>query len=109
MSRVNKRAPRAGVALTTTHVASNEAERELIIARGGEVPECAKGECPRVNGLIEVTRSLGDKSLKPVLDSTPAVLKHKICEEDAFIVMGTDGLFDFVDDATVVRSPSTPF
>lgn len=87
--------------LTTCHRASNDVERQRILARGGDVPECSKGECARVNGLIEVTRSLGDRWLKPVLDCTPEVVARDLTPEDAFLVIGSDGLFDCVDIATV--------
>jgi serine/threonine protein phosphatase PrpC len=99
----------AGQALTTSHRAGNEAERERVIARGGDVPPCSSGECARVNGLIEVTRSLGDRWLKPVLDCTPEVVAHVVTPEDAFVVLGSDGLFDCVDDACVVRYSSLPY
>lgn len=92
----------AGEVLTTSHRASNAEERERVLARGGDVPECSKGECARVNGLIEVTRSLGDRWLKPVLDCTPEVVARDLTSDDAFLVIGSDGLFDSVDDATVV-------
>jgi serine/threonine protein phosphatase PrpC len=78
-------------------------ERERVLARGGEIPECAKGECARVNGLIEVTRSLGDRWLKPVLDCTPEVVVYPLTAEDAFLVIGSDGLFDCIVDDTLVR------
>lgn len=91
-----------GEVLTTSHRASNAVERQRILARGGNVPECSKGECARVNGLIEVTRSLGDRWLKPVLDCTPEVVARDLTADDAFLVIGSDGLFDCVDDATVV-------
>jgi hypothetical protein len=93
----------AGEVLTKTlHRASTASERDRILARGGYIPECGKGECARVNGLIEVTRSLGDRWLKPILDCTPEVACRDLRDDDAFLVLGTDGLFDFIDDAAVV-------
>lgn len=93
----------AVVALTTNHRASDSEERERVLARGGDIPPCSVGECPRVNGLIEVTRTIGDRWLKPVLDCTPEVVQKKLTHDDAFLVIGSDGLFDCVPDATVVR------
>lgn len=89
--------------LTTSHLASNAVEREHILSRGGDIPEHSHGERARVNGVIEVTRSLGDRWLKPVLDCTPEVVACELTEDDAFLIIGSDGLFDSVDDATVVR------
>lgn len=94
--------PCAGEVLTKCHTARNIAERKLVISRGGDVPECSKDECPRVNGLIEVTRSLGDRYLKPILSCTPDVHRHTVNADDGFLVAGSDGLFDFVDNETVV-------
>lgn len=99
-----KNSAHAGEVLTTSHRASNATEREHILERGGDIPECSGGECARVNGLIEVTRSLGDRWLKPILDCTPEVVAHELTADDAFLVIGSDGLFDSVDDATVVCS-----
>lgn len=93
-----------GELLTTSHRASNLDERERVLRRGGYIPECSKGECARVNGLIEVTRSLGDRWLKPVLDCTPEVVTRDLTADDAFLIIGSDGLFDSLDDSTVVRS-----
>ncbi len=94
--------------LTSSHTAGNAEERQRVIARGGEVPECATGEALRVNGVIEVTRSLGDRWLKPVLDNQPDVFVHQLTQEDAYVVMGSDGLFDYKTDESIVRPSFTP-
>jgi protein phosphatase 2C len=91
-----------GKVLTSSHRASVPEERERVLARGGEIPECSKGECARVNGLIEVTRSLGDRWLKPVLDCTPEIVVYRLTAEDAFLVIGSDGLFDCIVDDVLV-------
>lgn len=92
--------------LTTQHTPSNAEEREAVLERGGAIPESAPGEALRVNGLIAVTRSLGDRQLKPVLSCIPEVVERKLEPKDAFLVLGSDGLFDYVTDEVVVFTPS---
>ena len=55
----------AAVQVTQDHTASVPAESERVIAAGGSVMPCRDGSL-RVGGVIEVTRSLGDRRLKPL-------------------------------------------
>ena len=49
--------------LTTDHLPANEAEAERIVACGGHLTWSSLGRS-RVNGRLEMTRSIGDVELK---------------------------------------------
>jgi serine/threonine protein phosphatase PrpC len=49
-----------------------------------------------VNGLLSVSRSIGDNSLNTVVIAEPSVRVEKCTEEDEFILVATDGLWDVI-------------
>lgn len=90
--------------LTVDHVASSRDEQELIIERGGSVSN--SGGIDRVNGILAVSRSLGDMQLAQYLSRTPHVISltkpeaHKMCglslddlSLPCFIILASDGLW----------------
>lgn len=56
----------------------------------------------RVNGVLNVSRAFGDHSMKSVVTSTPFVRRIVLEALDDFVVLACDGLWDFVDERTVV-------
>jgi protein phosphatase PTC1 len=89
---------RAGgaVRLSRDHRAADEDERARIEARGGFV--CAG----RVNGVLEVSRALGDHCFKSSVISVPYVNETVLGEADEFVVLACDGVWDFMDEDTVI-------
>ena len=77
---------------------------ERILQAGGRIFKDAKGY-GRVEGHIQVTRSIGDASMKKYgVTAEPEVNVHQfIAGKDDFLVIGTDGLFDFLKDEEVIR------
>ncbi len=104
------------IELTVDHVASNEAERRMVEARGGYVS--VSSGLARVNGTLAITRSIGDADLAPLLSRTPYVmslLKSEINElcgvstsslVPCFIVLATDGLWDVITNEEAVNMVS---
>lgn len=82
------------IELSVDQKPKNTAERERIEAAGGFV------EDDYLNGLIGVTRALGDWYMglkggdKPVLISEPEVRETALTEEDEFLLIACDGLWD---------------
>ena len=77
--------------LSKDHKATNPQEEKRIIAAGGEV------KCGRVMGKIAISRAMGDFKYKenPLIICDPEIRVWDINpNEDEFIVMGSDGLFD---------------
>lgn len=48
----------------------------------------------RVNGVLSVTRAIGDPDHKPYINAEPSLAKFEIDSSLDFLVLGCDGLFD---------------
>lgn len=92
------------VPLTNDHKASREDERERIEALGGHVDDFTGTW--RVQGIMAVTRGLGDQHLKEYISPVPETRVLEACGDDDFIVLATDGLWDVVtsEEAVAVAS-----
>ncbi|KAH9935625.1 phosphatase 2C-like domain-containing protein [Fomitopsis serialis] len=98
------RAGRA-VRLTYDHKGSDRQEAKRIMDAGGFVMS------GRVNGVLAVTRSLGDSSMKEFVVGAPYTTETELNEEDEFLILACDGLWDVVDDqraCELVRSITDP-
>ncbi|KAL4074070.1 phosphatase 2C-like domain-containing protein [Scleroderma citrinum] len=79
---------RAGkaVRLTYDHKGSDKQEAKRITDAGGFVMS------GRVNGVLAVTRSLGDSSMKEFVVGSPYTTETQLCEEDEFLILACDGV-----------------
>lgn len=87
--------------LTTEHRVTNQEELERIQESGGII----RGPYvfTEYRGL-KVTRSLGDSFHKKVgVIATPSTGKYKIKHSDKYLILGTDGLFDYVSNEKVAE------
>jgi len=80
------------VRLTYDHKGSDKQEAKRITDAGGFVMS------GRVNGVLAVTRSLGDSSMKEFVVGSPYTTETELCEEDEFLILACDGLWDVVGD-----------
>ena len=55
----------------------------------------------RVMGLLGVTRSFGDNSIKEFVIAEPFISSVQVTSECKFVVMGCDGVFDVLSDEEV--------
>ena len=85
--------------LTLDHKPNNLLERLRIESLGGHIT-CYKNDVSRVNGVLAVSRSLGDFDQKTYIEHKPDI-NHFICNYK-FIVIATDGLWDVMDNQMVV-------
>jgi protein phosphatase PTC1 len=46
----------------------------------------------RVNGVLAVTRSLGDSSMKEFVVGSPYTTETELCEEDELLILACDGV-----------------
>lgn len=92
-------------------------ERDRIVARGGYVtsppriaqimrPIARLLDVPRVNGSLAMSRSIGDISLKNVITSEPEITKHQISNDDRYLIMATDGLWDMISSKSAAKMAS---
>ncbi|KAL9232914.1 hypothetical protein vseg_007975 [Gypsophila vaccaria] len=107
--------------LTYIHTTDNEVERSRLLSDHPEDP--ATITAGKVKGKLKVTRAFGVGYLKkkilndalmgilkvrnltspPYVSANPAVNVHRISKSDQFVVLGSDGLFDFFTNEEVVR------
>jgi protein phosphatase PTC1 len=79
---------RAGkaVRLTYDHKGSDKQEAKRITDAGGFVMS------GRVNGVLAVTRSLGDSSMKEFVVGAPYTTETELCDDDEFLILACDGV-----------------
>lgn len=77
-------------------------EQVRIEALGGHI-QSMNGDVPRVNGELALTRAIGDKRLRPYVIPTPDVSQFKFSNDNKFIIMATDGLWDIMTSSDVNR------
>ena len=89
---------RNGVAmrLSRDHKASDPGEKSRVEQSGGFVLR------NRVLGVLAVSRSFGDHSLKQFVVSTPYVQSMELGDKDDFLVLACDGVWDVMSDQEVV-------
>ncbi|KAI0745668.1 protein serine/threonine phosphatase 2C [Earliella scabrosa] len=89
---------RAGkaVRLTYDHKGSDKQEAKRIMDAGGFVMS------GRVNGVLAVTRSLGDSSMKEFVVGSPYTTETELNDHDEFLILACDGLWDVVNDQGAV-------
>ncbi|KVH98077.1 Protein phosphatase 2C [Cynara cardunculus var. scolymus] len=82
-----------------------QAEKERITKAGGFI------HCGRVNGTLNLTRAIGDmelkkdKSLPPekqILTANPDINTVELCEDDDFLVLACDGIWDCMSSQQLV-------
>ena len=81
-------------ALTHDHRPDKAEERDAVERRGGEIVQ-VKGTS-RVQGVLGVSRALGDRDLKEYITAEPEVFSGLVSETSEFLILGTDGLWDVV-------------
>jgi len=74
------------IRLTYDHKGSDKQEAKRIMDAGGFVMS------GRVNGVLAVTRSLGDSSMKEFVVGSPYTTETELCDEDEFIILACDGV-----------------
>jgi len=92
-------------AITVDHKPNSPIELDRIKNAGGYV------ECGRVNGNLALSRALGDFEFKQnsdlpaeqqVVTADPDLFERKITEDDEFIVLACDGIWDVLTNQEVV-------
>jgi len=89
---------RAGkaVRLTYDHKGADRQEAKRIQDAGGFVLN------NRVNGVLAVTRSLGDSSMKEFVVGSPYTTETHLASNDEFLILACDGLWDVATDQQAV-------
>lgn len=91
------------VRLSRDHKPFEDEEVRRIRKCGGFVTNA------RVNGVLSVSRALGDHSMKSVIISQPHVSRHVLSHKDTALILGCDGLWDVVSDQKAVQIVNAQF
>ncbi|CBI26073.3 unnamed protein product, partial [Vitis vinifera] len=109
------------IQLTDSHTVDNEVERNQLLCDHPDDPSVIVGG--RVKGKLKVTRALGVGYLKqkklndalmgilrvrnllspPYISTQPSLNVHNISKSDHFVIVGSDGLFDFFSNDEAVE------
>ncbi|KAG0211838.1 Protein phosphatase 2C 2 [Mortierella sp. GBA30] len=93
------------IALSNDHKPVNKEESRRIVAAGGFV------EYGRVNGSLALSRALGDFEFKmnatlgpddQIVTANPVIVEHKLTEDDEFLILACDGIWDCMTSQEVV-------
>ncbi|KAK4273099.1 hypothetical protein QN277_021562 [Acacia crassicarpa] len=84
----------AATELTSDHHPDREDERIRVETAGGQVTDW--GGVPRINGLLAITRAIGDVSFKSYgVISVPEVTDWQpVTANDSYLVVASDGVFE---------------
>merc|ERR1719450_684908 len=87
----------------TDHKATDPLEAKRVIEAGGQIFN------ERVNGMLAMTRALGDQMLKmptlpnDVVSNVPDITSTDLTSQDRFVICACDGLFDVVSDQEAIE------
>ncbi|KAK7205281.1 phosphatase 2C-like domain-containing protein [Myxozyma melibiosi] len=82
--------------LSYDHKGTDPDEAQRVVNSGGVVLN------GRVNGILAVTRSLGDLYIKNLVTSHPYTTETYLTAEDEFMILACDGLWDVCSDQEAV-------
>lgn len=84
------------VRLSYDHKSTDQWEQKRIVDSGGIMLKC------RVNGVLAITRALGDCYMKNLVIGSPFTTATEITDEDEFLIIACDGLWDVCTDQQAV-------
>eukprot|EP01088_Endostelium_zonatum_P018926 TRINITY_DN627_c0_g1_i1.p1 TRINITY_DN627_c0_g1~~TRINITY_DN627_c0_g1_i1.p1 ORF type:complete len:689 (+),score=212.42 TRINITY_DN627_c0_g1_i1:413-2479(+) len=86
--------------LSKTHHPDREDEKERVMKGGGKVVWYGTW---RVNGLLAVSRSIGDRELSHLVIAEPELTEWEVEKEWEFVVVASDGLWDVMSPEDCVK------
>ena len=102
----------AAIDLTIDHKPNTATEKARVEALGGKVIWCGMVDNEgnpvpnagiyRVNGNLSLSRAIGDRSERPAVTAKPDMTTFDIEDDDEFIVLATDGLWDVMSSQDAV-------
>eukprot|EP00823_Brevimastigomonas_motovehiculus_P004768 TRINITY_DN3265_c0_g1_i1.p1 TRINITY_DN3265_c0_g1~~TRINITY_DN3265_c0_g1_i1.p1 ORF type:complete len:300 (-),score=69.96 TRINITY_DN3265_c0_g1_i1:792-1691(-) len=92
------------VMMSVDHKPSRLDEKERVEKLGGHIVLYGTW---RVEGILAVTRSVGDRRLKTYVIPTPEVASRPLDASDDFLILATDGLWDVMANAEAAEIVAT--
>lgn len=90
------------VQLTNDHKPNEPNEYARITKLGGKVAKAYKEDVYRVNGVLAVSRAIGDFALSPHVTWKPEITAYKLHKNNHYIFVATDGVWDVLSSQQVV-------
>jgi len=84
------------ISLTIDHKATNPSEIERVVQAGGFVRN------DRINGLIAISRALGDHCMKMFVISEPNWTVNELEHSDSILILACDGVWDVLSEQQAV-------
>jgi len=91
------------VPLSRPHRPSELDERLRIERAGGFIARAPADRTARVQGVLAITRALGDHALRPYVIARPEITTIRRSKRDRALVVATDGLWDVLAPEDVLR------
>lgn len=91
------------VQLTQDHKPSRHDEYTRIISLGGKVNKSSPEDVYRVNGMLAVSRAIGDFALAPHVTWKPEIHAYTLTNRNHYILLATDGVWDVLENDEVVN------
>jgi len=88
--------------LSHDHKADDPDEAKRIEALGGFVKPKTAFDVARVNGIIAIARSLGDKEFGELVSAKPYISETKLTKDDKRLILACDGIWDVISDEEAV-------
>jgi len=86
--------------MSVDHKPNREDEEERIKKLGGKIIHWGRW---RVQGVLAVSRAIGDVTLQPYVTCEPEILEKQIDIDDEYLVLASDGLWDVLRNEEVSR------
>lgn len=86
--------------MSDDHKPNREDEELRIRKLGGKVIHWGRW---RVQGVLAVSRAIGDVTLQPYVTCEPEIMEREIGDEDAFLVLCSDGVWDVLPNEHVAQ------
>lgn len=91
------------IQLTNDHKPNSEQEHKRIVSLGGKVVKAYEGDVYRVNGVLAVSRAIGDFALSPHVTWKPEITTFTIKKNNHYIMIATDGVWDVLSNQQAVK------
>lgn len=92
----------AAIPLTIDHKPTRPDERQRIVSLGGKVIKTSPEDVYRVNGMLALSRAIGDFALSPHVTWKPEIHAFTLTHTNHYILLATDGLWDVCSNEEVV-------
>lgn len=90
--------------MSVDHKPSRTDEKQRIESLGGRIIHYGTW---RVEGVLAVTRSFGDRRLKKYVTAEPEIHTHQLTQNDDWLILATDGVWDVLSSQNVVDTAIT--